>query len=140
MANGRSALSTSDSLGIGGKSPRCQNGPMWMTVLAIKTITAESRIGSHSAAMVIIGLPSLFISPRRSAQPEPCRFGRLYRESGSRLIRYDIAWAVACAEALPLVDPRLPGWGMPNCSARAQAIVGQGPLRHPGELRKSLAL
>jgi hypothetical protein len=34
---------------------------MWMRVLAMKTITAESRIGSHSDAMVIIGLPSLFL-------------------------------------------------------------------------------
>jgi hypothetical protein len=37
---------------------------MWMTVLAMKTMTAENRIGSQSDAMVIIGLP--FGTPRVS--------------------------------------------------------------------------
>ena len=36
------------SSGSCGKSLRCQNGPMWMMELAIKTNTAPNRIGSHS--------------------------------------------------------------------------------------------
>jgi hypothetical protein len=64
---------------------------MWMTVLAMKTITAESRIGSHSDAMVIIGLPSLFLlvlarGAGRGPHRNPEALIGLYPESGSQLI------------------------------------------------------
>src|SRR5947207_3812401 len=60
MANGRRALSSSASRGTLGKSLLCQSGVMWITELATNTITAESRIGSHSDIKLTIG-DSLFL-------------------------------------------------------------------------------
>src|ERR1700682_2899768 len=57
MANGRRALSSSASLGTLGKSLLCQSGAMWITELARNTITAESRIGSHSDSTLIMETP-----------------------------------------------------------------------------------
>src|SRR3979409_1466027 len=57
MANGRRALSRSASLGSFGKSPACQSGVMWISELARNTITAESRIGSHSDSRLIMEAP-----------------------------------------------------------------------------------
>src|SRR6516162_683215 len=51
---------------------------MWMTVLAMNTITAESTIGSQSDAMLIILCPPLAERPVRA---------RLYRETVPRLMR-----------------------------------------------------
>src|SRR3977135_796996 len=53
----RQALSSSASLGTLGKSLLCQSGVMWITELARNTITADSRIGSHSDSRLIIETP-----------------------------------------------------------------------------------
>jgi len=53
MASGRSASSTCASLGIFGKSPLCHSGAMWITELAMKTMTDDSRIGSHSVCNAV---------------------------------------------------------------------------------------
>src|ERR1700730_18109072 len=77
MANGRRALSRSASRGSFGKSFACHSGVMWITELARNTITAESRIGSHSDARLIMEAPSILMvtvrgenfTQRRTAKP-----------------------------------------------------------------------
>src|SRR6202047_1639635 len=79
MAKGRRALSRSASLGSFGKSVACQSGVMWITELARNTITAESRIGSHSDTRLIMEAPSILMvrarcglrnfTQRRTAKP-----------------------------------------------------------------------
>jgi hypothetical protein len=49
-----------------------------MTELATNTITADTRIGSHSEAMVIIAPPSVVVP---AVPAEPAAFIRLYRET-----------------------------------------------------------
>ena len=44
------------SSGTCGKSFLCQNGPMWMMELAMKTNTAPRMIGSHNADSSIMSV------------------------------------------------------------------------------------
>src|ERR1700730_16017597 len=77
MANGRRALSRSASRGSFGKSFACHSGVMWITEPARNTITAESRIGSHSDSRLIMEAPSILMvtvpgenfTQRRTAKP-----------------------------------------------------------------------
>src|SRR5256885_530899 len=75
MANGRRALSSSASRGTLGKSLLCHSGVMWITELARNTITAESRIGSHSDSRLTMETPYILTcgcgtaSRKRAAAP-----------------------------------------------------------------------
>ena len=55
---GRNASISRSWSGTAGHSLRCHSGAMWMIELAMKTTTADSRIGIQSAAIVVMGPPA----------------------------------------------------------------------------------
>ncbi len=62
---------TASSFGTAGYSPLCHGVIMWMTELATKTTTAESRMGSQSAARLIMGTSRRMVKGRGGRGPVP---------------------------------------------------------------------
>src|SRR5882762_5945682 len=127
MANGRKALSSSASLGSLGKSLSCQSGVMWITELARNTITADSRIGSHSDSRLIMEAPlysyGLMVRRRRRAsgrRPRVRTLTKAYRLTNCR--RLEAAPGDARADARSGLRRPL-GRGIPRHTRRAQAAV-----------------